>query len=534
MPAVTEPDDVGHDTTDASVDARHGLVVTTHHLASKAGAGVLAAGGNAVDAAVAANAVVGVVLPDTCGPGGDLFALVHRPGDPVPAALNASGRAGSGADAQRLRREGHAAVPSRGPEGITVPGCVDGWEALLARFGTWSLGDVLAPAIAVAADGFEASPELAASLGATTELLSGQPSAGALYPGGQAPAPGTTLRRRRLAETLRTLAEQGRAGFYGGAVGAEITEATGGLVTADDLATVQADWVDPVGATVHGWDGWTVPPNSRGYVTLAGGWVAERLGSAPGSALHTHHLIEAYRAVAADSIDLVADPARIPLSASDLVSARRLGPLLDAIDADSAGVWGRPAAAAGGTTYLCCRDGAGMGVSLIQSNFHGIGSGLSAGDTGVFLHDRGAGFCLVPGHANELAPGNRPAHTLSPTLWTVGGGLRMLLGTRGGSFQPQILLQLIDHILGRGLDPAEAMRRPRWVVDDEEAERSVVHVESRMDPEVVAGLETRGHLVRTAGPWEVGWGPVAVISVDAGKVTGAADPRVSTAAVAMG
>ncbi len=175
-----------------------------------------------------------------------------------------------------------------------------------------------------------------------------------------------------------------------------------------------------------------------------------------------------------------------------------------------------------------------MGVSLIQSNFHGIGSGLSAGDTGVFLHDRGAGFCLVPGHANELAPGNRPAHTLSPTLWTVGGGLRMLLGTRGGSFQPQILLQLIDHMLGRGLDPAEAMRRPRWVVDDEETERSVVHVESRMDPEIVAGLETRGHLVRTAGPWEVGWGPVAVISVDAGKVTGAADPRVSTAAVAIG
>ena len=130
-----------------------------------------------------------------------------------------------------------------------------------------------------------------------------------------------------------------------------------------------------------------------------------------------------------------------------------------------------------------------MGVSLIQSNFHGIGSGLSAGDTGVFLHDRGAGFCLVPGHANELAPGNRPAHTLSPTLWTVGGGLRMLLGTRGGSFQPQILLQLIDHMLGSGLDPAEAIRRPRWVVDDEETDRSVVHVESRMGREIVTGLE---------------------------------------------
>ena len=268
-------------------------------------------------------------------------------------------------------------------------------------------------------------------VGATTELLSGQPSADALYPGGQAPAPETTLRRRRLAETLRTLAEQGRAGFYGGPVGAAITEATGGLVTAEDLATVQADWVDPVGATVHGWDGWTVPPNSRGYVTLAGGWVAERLGSAPGSALHTHHLIEAYRAVAADSIDLVADPARIPLSASDLVSARRLAPLLDAIDAESAGVWRRPAPGAGGTTYLCCRDGAGMGVSLIQSNFHGIGSGLSAGDTGVFLHDRGAGF---PGARPRQRAGPREpagAHVVAHTVdrrWWAG----MLLGSAAG------------------------------------------------------------------------------------------------------
>jgi gamma-glutamyltranspeptidase/glutathione hydrolase len=533
MSAVIEPDDIGGGVTEATVDAAHGLVVTTHRLATAAGADVLAAGGNAVDAAVAANAVVGVVLPDTCGPGGDLFALVHRPGDRIPAALNASGRAGSGADPERLRRAGLAAVPFRGPEGITVPGCVDGWEALLARFGTWPLGEVLAPAIAAAEEGFAASPELAASLGATAELLSEQPSAEPLYPGGRAPSPGATLRRRRLAETLRTLAEQGRSGFYDGAVGAAITAATGGLITAEDLATVQAEWVDPVGTTVHGWDGWTVPPNSRGYVTLAAGWIAERLGSAPGSAVHTHHLIEAYRAVAADSIDLVADPATVPLRASELLSTRRLRPLLDAIDSDAAGVWPPSATADGGTTYLCCRDGAGMGVSLIQSNFHGIGSGLSAGDTGVFLHDRGAGFCLVPGHANELAPGNRPAHTLSPTLWTDAGGLRMLLGTRGGSFQPQILLQLVDHVLGAGLDLAEAMRRPRWVVDDEQTDRSVVHVESRMDTEVVTGLEALGHVVSTAGPWEVGWGPVAVISVDPDVVTGAADPRVSTAAVGV-
>jgi gamma-glutamyltranspeptidase / glutathione hydrolase len=533
MPAVPVQEHPGDDATDATIDPEGGIVVTTHRLASQVGAGVLAAGGNAVDAAVAANAVVGVVLPDTCGPGGDLFALVHRPGDPAPATLNASGRAGSGADPDRIRRAGHATLPLHGPEAVTVPGCVDGWEALLTRFGTWSLGDVLAPAIAVAADGFTVSPELSASLGATAELLSGQRSAVDLYPGGRAAAPGSTVRRAGLAATLRTIAEQGRSGFYGGTVGAAITAATGGLVTADDLATVQADWVEPVGLVVHGWDGWTIPPNSRGYVTLAAGWLAERTASSPGSALHTHHLIEAYRAVAAESVDLVADPGRTPLSAADLVSVDRLRRLLDAIDPDTAGAWPSPAPAVGGTTYLCCRDGNGLGVSLIQSNFHGIGSGLSAGDTGVFLHNRGAGFCLVPGHPNELGPGNRPAHTLSPTLWTAGGELRMLLGTRGGSFQPQILLQMVDHLLGTGLGSAEAIRQPRWVVDDEATDRSAVHVESRTAHEVVAGLEARGHSVSSAGPWEVGWGPVAVISLDGETITGAADPRVSTAAVAV-
>lgn len=509
------------------VEPRRGVVVSPHHLAGRAGVEMLRAGGNAVDAAVAANAVLGVVLPDTCGPGGDLFALVHRPGDPRPAALNASGRAGSGADAERLRRSGQVTIPIHGVEGVTVPGCIDGWEALLAGYGSMPFGEVLAPAVAVAGDGFRVSTELAGSLARSAELIATQPSAVALYPDGGPPLPGAVVRRPDLAETLAVVATAGRTAFYGGAVGEAIVAATGGLITADDLAVVQAEWVDPLGMRLHGLEAWTVPPNSRGYLTLAATWMAERLGSAPGSPHRHHDLIEAYRAAAGDAAELVADPAVVPLAAADLVDPERLAGLLPTIGPDVASRHA-PAPATGGTAYLCCRDGSGMGVSLIQSNFHGIGSGLSAGDTGVFLHNRGAGFNLVPGHRNELAPGRRPAHTLSPTLWTDGGRLRLLLGTRGGHYQPQLLVQMIDGLLGAGLAPAAAMRRPRWVVED-----GTVQVESRMPSEVVAGLADRGHRVAPVGAWEEGWGPVAVVAESATKVSAAADPRVSTAAVAV-
>ncbi|MBA2336682.1 MAG: gamma-glutamyltransferase [Acidimicrobiia bacterium] len=511
----------------AIVDPGRGVVVSPHYLAGWAGIQTLRAGGNAVDAAVAANAVLGVVLPDTCGPGGDLFALVHRPGDPRPGALNASGRAGSGADGERLRRSGHTTIPIHGVEGITVPGCVDGWEVLLAGYGSMPLGEVLAPAIAVAAAGFEVSAELARSLGRSAGLIATQPSATALYPDGRPPLPGTMVRRPDLAETLAAVAAGGRTAFYGGAAGEGMVAATGGLITADDLAVVQADWVEPLGLGLYGLEAWTVPPNSRGYLTLAATWMAERLGSAPGSPQRHHHLIEAYQAAAGDAAELVADPATAPRAAADLVDPERLADLLATIGPDAA-PRPAPAPATGGTAYLCCRDGSGIGVSLIQSNFHGIGSGLSAGDTGVFLHNRGAGFNLVPGHPNELTPGRRPAHTLSPTLWTDAGGLRLLLGTRGGHYQPQLLVQMIDCLLGAGLAPAEAMRRPRWVVED-----GTVQVESRMPAEVVAGLRARGHPVAQVGAWEEGWGPVAVVAESAGTVSAAADPRVSTASVAV-
>ncbi len=512
-----------------------GVAVTTHHLASEAAVAIMARGGNAVDAAIAANAVVGVVLPDTCGLGGDLFALVHEPGAGTPAALNASGRAGSGASAAQLRAAGHDVVPLRGPVSVTIPGCVDGWEALLDRYGSMSLAEVLAPAVDLASGGFPVAPELADSLAALAELLRGEPSAAELYPNGVTPRAGEVLKSTALGRTLAELGHSGRDGFYNGKVGEAISTITGGVISAADLGEQQADWVDPLGMRLGDLNAWTIPPNSQGHLTLTASWIAERLpfGDQHGTAAHHHALIEAYRAVAWERDLLTTDPETMPLSTADLVSPARLDSRLARIDAEQATPWPSSHPAPGGTTYLCVRDGSGMGVSLIQSNFHGIGSGVGAGDTGVWLQNRGAGFSLEPGHRNELAPGRRPLHTLSPTLWTDGGALRLLLGTRGGDYQPQLLLQIASHRMAHDLPLAEAMAEPRWIVDHwGPDEPHVVRVESRMPTSVIDGLRTRGHAVEVGEAYERGWGPAAAIEIGEHGVTGAADPRVSTAGAA--
>ncbi len=505
--------------------------VTTHHLATDAAVDTMRRGGNAVDAAVAANAVLAVVRPDTCGLGGDLFALVHGPGEQRPMALNASGRAGSGVSAAALREAGHNAIPLRSAASVTVPGCVDGWTALLQRHGSQPLEAVLEPALDLAAHGFEVSVELADSLARIEPMIADRPSAAALYPGGAPPPAGAVITRPDLARTLEDLASGGRDAFFAGAPGLGITAATDGAITADDLAVDQASWVEPLGLGLYGLEAWTVPPNSQGHLFLTSSWLAERVAtpadfSDPG---YHHALIEAYRAVAWERDLLTTDPATMPLDVDDLVSAARLDSRLSRIRPDSTASWPSSRPAPGGTMYLCVRDPSGLGISLIQSNFHGIGSGLDAGATGVFLHNRGAGFTLEPGHRNELMPGRRPLHTLSPTLWTQDASLRMLLGTRGGQYQPQFLLQLASHRFAAGLPLVEAMAAPRWTVDHwGPDEQHTVSVESRYAEHIVAGLRQRGHTVTAGGAWEQGWGPVAVIEIDDSSITASGDPRVST------
>jgi gamma-glutamyltranspeptidase / glutathione hydrolase len=511
------------------------VAVTPHHLATEAALTVMAEGGNAVDAVIAANAVLGMALPTTCGIGGDLFAIVHRPGARLPDALNASGRAGSGVDADRLRSAGATTMPARSIETVTVPGCVDGWDALAARHGTRSLGDLLRPAIRLGREGFPVSVELAADLERIAGLVAGQPSATHLYPDGKAPSAGTTLRRPDLADTLEAIADHGRGAFYEAAIADAISAATDGLVTADDLAGNVADWVEPIGARVFGLDGWTIPPNSHGYLTLAAAILVELLDPDPDpeSPDFHHAVIEAYRAVAWERNRLVADPDHAPLPPGSLLDRQRFAHRADAISPDSVAVWPPVEDAPGGTAYFCAVDGDGMAASAIQSNFWGIGAAISAGDTGVFLHNRGGGFNLTPGHPNELAPGKRPLHTLSPTLWTRDGLCALVLGTRGGHKQPQYLVQMAALMLHAGLEPGEAQASPRWHAAGAGGTRSEVDVEASMPDRVISGLVSKGHLIGSRPDAPQGWGPVSVIAVDArGTRTGAADPRVTSATAA--
>ncbi len=509
------------------------IVVTSHELATQAGLDLLAKGGNAVDAAIGANAVLGVVAPETCGIGGDLFALVHVPGESSPRTLNASGWAGSNIQTSHLPGP---SIPTTDPASVTLPGCVKGWDWLVREMGSLPLSTVLAPAVGYAEDGFPASVELSRAFDSRAEQLQPQLAAKPFYRSGQMPQPGALIRRPDLAETLGRIATEGPTAFYEGTVAGSIVDAVGGFITLDDLAGFEPDWVAPLSLDVFGHTAWTIPPNSQGYLTLATARIFEQCAPPidPADPDYVHLMVEAYRSVASRRDELLSDPTTAA-STEELIGETALGDAAEAITLERAGTWPNPKPTIGGTTFLSVVDRSGVGISLIQSNFHGIGSGIGAGSSGFFLHNRGTGFSLEPGHRNEIHPGRRPAHTLAPSLWTRNGDLALILGTRGGDQQPQLLAQMAAHILHAGLSPAEAQNVPRWTTNEFGAgTTSSLSTESRFPPPVIESLRSRGHVVEEASAWEGGWGPVAAITIDQeGLRTGAADPRVATASTAV-
>lgn len=512
-----------------------GAVASPHVLSTSAAIETLARGGSAVDAAIALNAVQGVVAPETCGIGGDLFALVHD-GTAV-TALNSSGWAGSGASAEALRDAGHADIPRDHPATVTIPGCVAGWFALHERHGRLPMRDLLRRAIELGRDGFPVSTEYARASAMLHRRLSDHAAGAQILQHGEAPARGAIARRPNLADTLERVGDDGRDAFYRGPVAAAISSAVDGLIDPDDLAGFHPEWVEPVSSTVFGATGWTIPPNSQGYLTLATLVLFEQVadGLAPDDPAWTHALVESYRAVASERDDVVADPRHAPIPQESLLDRERLWTLMDGWSPDHAASRTRPSPKPGGTMYACVVDSDGMGVSFIESNFRGIGSAIGAGDAGFVLQDRGGGFDLRPGHPNEIAPGKRPLHTLSPTLWTEGDRLRMVLGTRGGHQQPQVLAQMASWIFGAGFSPGEAQASPRWAIADlsDVAARSTIDVETAMADTIVDGLSARDHAVTRHTSLVGGGGPVSVIDLAAdGLRTAAADPRVDTAAAA--
>lgn len=505
-----------------TVVAPSGLVASADHLATSAGVVTLARGGNAVDAAIATNAVMAVVGPHLCGMGGDLWALVHRPGE-APVALDASGWAGSGASAAQLRAEGHTTMPFRGDvRTVTVPGCVDGWLALHERFGSLPLDEVVAPAVRYARHGWPASPLQAR----TVQLWADAPAE--LVPAG----PWAPVRRPGVADALETVAREGRDGFYGGAFGEGLLALGNGWFTPDDLATAQARWVAPLSVDVWGARLWTAPPASQGYLTLAAAWIAAGLPlpQDPDDPSWAHLLIEAAVQAGYDRPSVLHDAA----DGAALLAPARLGPRRDAIRSDLATPWPVPSSP-GDTTYLCAADADGMSVSLIQSNASGFGSWVVEPATGINLHNRGLGFSLEPGHPAELGPRRRPPHTLSPAMVTTADLAPVgPLGTMGGDSQPQILLQLLARALHAGQRPGAAMGAPRWSLAGSERgfdtwtcpDGPTVALEPDADARWGVGLRARGHRTVQRPSTDSGFGHAHLIVRTAdGCWSGAADPR---------
>jgi gamma-glutamyltranspeptidase/glutathione hydrolase len=502
------------------------MVCSVDHLASNAGLATLRAGGSAADAAIATNAVLAVTSQQMCGMGGDLFALVHT-GIGEPVALNASGRAGSGADAARLRAEGMTRMPPQGDiRSVPVPGCVDGWMALHERYGRLPLAEVLEPALSYAADGFPASPSLAAAASRLGDLSGAED-----YTSTPIEA-GSIMRRPGVARALEAIGRGGRGAWYEGEFGEELLHLGDGEYTDEDLRRVQADWVEPLRARAFGHDLWTIPPNSQGYLILAAAWIADGLDVPldTDDAQWAHLLIEAARQAAFDRLAVLHEHA----DGGALLDAARLAPRRDAIDPTRAATLGLPTAA-GGTTALCAADGDGMGVSLIQSNASGFGAFLATPRTRVFLQNRGIGFSLEPGHPAEYGPGRRPPHTLAPSLVTrVDGTLAALAATEGGDMQPHVLLQLLHRVLAAGQSPAPALAAGRWSLRSgdggfeswDQHGRVVVHVEGQAPAAWDDELRARGHEVVRDAPWGA-FGLSHVITAANGLYSGASDPRYS-------
>jgi len=514
--------------------APSGMVCSVDHLASSAGVDLLRRGGSAADAAVAASAVLAVTAPHLCGMGGDLFALVHRRGDAAPAALNASGRAGSGADPERLRAEGHDVMPFHGDvRSAPVPGCVDGWLALHGRFGRLPFADVLAPAIHYAAGGFPASPLLAAA----QVLLEGVAGADDLLDTRPLRA-GDRIRRPGVALALAAVVDHGRSGFYEGAFGEGLLELGAGEYTADDLRRPLADWVEPLRASAWGHDLWTIPPNSQGYLTLLGARIAEGLDlpEHPDDPAWAHLLVEAARAAGHDRPSVLHEGGDVTGLLADAEVDRRR----DLVDPDGRSSLPTPVAG-GGTMHLCAGDADGTAVSLIQSNASGFGSLVFEPSTGIGLHNRGIGFSLEPGHPAEYGPGRRPPHTLSPAMVTrPDATLAGAVGTMGGDSQPQILLQLLCRWLRHGQSPGRAVAAPRWTLqgrsgfDTWSTPDPRVQVEAHAPASWAGGLRALGHDVAVATVEGAhGFGHAHLLAaVEGGGWAGAADPRAEVGAAA--
>lgn len=496
---------------------KNGMAATSQPLATLAAIEILKSGGNAIDAAIAANAVLGVTEPMSCGLGGDLFALVWDARTKKLFGLNASGRSPRALKLEEFQNRQLHYIPKLGPLSVTVPGCVDGWAELHQRFGKLPLEKVLAPAIRHAREGFAVTEVIARGWNADAANHRAQPGfAETFLPDGRAPNHGETFRNLPLAASLEKIASGGRNAFYGDKIARSIgafMRDVGGFLREEDLAEHRSEWVAPLSAEYRGYTVWELPPNGQGIAALQmlqllKGFDLRRAGF--GSADHLHYLIEAKKLAFEDRARFYADPAFYDPPIAALISpgyAEQRRALIDRHRAATNVSSGNPALQAGDTVYLTTADKDHNMVSLIQSNFHSFGSGLCPPGLGFCLQNRGALFDLTPGRPNSYAPGKRPFHTIIPAFLTQDGRPVMSFGVMGGDMQAQghvqILINLLDFDMG--LQQAGDAPRLNHVGSSEPTGKpadpagGIVQLESDFALETVQELKQRGHHVAARG-----------------------------------
>lgn len=507
--------------TRSEVIALHGMAATSQPLATNAALDVLKAGGSAVDAAIAANAMLGLVEPTGNGIGGDLFAIVWDAKSKKLHGLNASGRSPRGLSLEKLRAllkaQGLERLPPHGPLPVSVPGAVDGWFELHDRFGRLPMKEVLAPAIRTAREGHPVSELIAYYWARSVPRLSKFPGfREQMTLAGQAPKKGEIWKNPNLANTLNTVAKRGRKGFYQGEVAqtiADYVQAQGGFLSTEDLASHRSEWVEPVSTNYRGYDVWELPPNSQGIAALQMLNVLEGYDLAKagfGSPEHLHWFIEAKKIAFEDRAKFYADPAFNQLPVAELISKRYATERRKLLDPGKAAKRidpGNPALRQGDTIYLTTADAEGNMVSLIQSNYRGMGSGMTPPGLGFILQDRGEMFSLEDGHANVYAPGKRPFQTIIPAFITKDGKPWVSFGVMGGDMQPQGHVQIVTNLIDFGMNLQEAGDAPRIYhtgssepTGERMTDGGVVNLESGFPPESVRSLLDKGHQLG----WDLG------------------------------
>ena len=519
----------------------YGIVASEQPLASQAAATILAQGGSAADAAVAANAAMGVVSPMMCGIGGDLFAIYYEAISGRVFGLNASGWSPAKLTPEFLTAHGITnKMPQSGIHCVTVPGTVNGWDLLLKRFGRKSFAEVLAPAIALAERGFPVTELDHEYWVACEKLLRRDEQATKVYlPENRVPGVGQRFRNPEIAWSYRQIAEQGRDGYYKGELAQRLiarSQELGGAMERSDLEESSAEWVEPLSTTYHDWTVFEIPPNGQGIAALSMLNLMERfpltqLGA--GSVDVLHYMIEAKKLAYADMIEHVADPRFNKIPVAEMLSKPYAARRAKGIQKGKAAATAAPGnlfEAGPETTYLCVVDRDGNMVSYIQSNYNAFGSGIVPPGLGFALQNRGGLFSLNPRHPNYLAGRKRPVHTIIPAFMSK-GNLRVAFGIMGGWNQSQAHAQFVANVVDFGMNIQQAMEAPRFTKMTFEG--NDVEMENRVPENIRAELTARGHEIRLLPPFSgsVGGGQAVMRNVETGINYGASDPRKDGAAI---